>query len=248
MKSSLNPPSTALPPSTTSTRLLVTRPARAGSLSTESLAADTRLFLAARFSLPVVPGDGGGGRLNRSLVVCELSSGGGGGGGGESGAEDAGDELGVEKADDGVVDPSEACGLSVFIVLLDTRLALSPLPSSSPLPLPSARPPPPEELDTGLALLQSSSLRRRKSSRLTGLTPSTNSSCRSSKTSTTRSHGVESDPPRERTVDRIVSSENELGGREDRIFDSVEVGSVEPRGGGGVGEGEDGREAEARGI
>lgn len=188
--------------------------------------------------------------MKRSLVVCSFSGGGGGGGGGgESGAEEAGDESGVEKADDGVDEPFEACALRVFIVLLETRLAprAPPSPSSSPLPLPSARPPPPEELETGLALLQSSSLRRRKSSRLTGLTPSTNSSCRSRSVSTMRSQGV-SEPPSEAVVDRIVSSENELGGKEDRMRDSVWVGSVDPGGGGGVGEGDEGREAEARGI
>jgi hypothetical protein len=186
--------------------------------------------------------------LKRSLVVCSFNICGGGGGGGESSVDEAGEELGVEKAEDGVVDPSEGCGLMVFMVLLETRLALSPPASSSPLPLPSARPSPAElRLETGLALLQSSSLRRRKSSRLTGLTPSTNSSWRSSKTSTTRSQGV-SDPPKDATVDRTVSSEHKLGGSDERMRDSVWVGSVEPKGGAGVGEGDEGREAEARGI
>lgn len=78
MKSSRNPPSTPLPPPTigtlssaTPTLLLVTLPSFAPAAVPVSFAAETLLFLAARFSFPATTtvGDPGGGRLNRSLVV-----------------------------------------------------------------------------------------------------------------------------------------------------------------------------------
>lgn len=91
MNSSLNPPSTRLSSAMPLTRLLVTLPSFPPAAEVVlSFAADTLLFLAARFSFPATttPGEAGGGRLKRSLVVWELS---GGGGGGEE-CDEAGEE------------------------------------------------------------------------------------------------------------------------------------------------------------
>lgn len=137
--------------------------------------------------------------------------------------------------------------MSVLAVDIETLRSSAESPAPSP-PLPSPLPPLDEELETGEALLQSSSLLLRKSSRLTGETPSTNSSWRSRRTSTTRSHETASTPPSEEMVERIVSREKEFGGSEFKMRVSVGEGSVEGSGGGGVGDGEDGLDAEARGI